>query len=309
MYLTEQKLGPKTIPEVLVVGGGKGGVGKTCFSVNTAVEIARRGWRVVLLDADLSCSNVEAILGIKQSQQRLDDFFLQSGSKSLASILRETDYTNLRLIPGTSGLLDAANPRFQQKVALIRELRRLEADLVVIDLDAGAHLNTLDFFLMNESHGVVVITPDRPSIDNAYKFLRAALFRRIERYYQSTEVGLLLKRCDNLNDFLESIRIATCMDTEMRQRLCREVVLIARAMRPKIVVNKVTNAYEAKIASNILAKYARHLLCMEPEHLGHLFFDKCVGEAVNSGVPFVVGKPRQKISGCILDMANRLGYF
>ncbi|MDP2324887.1 MAG: hypothetical protein Q8N51_12790, partial [Gammaproteobacteria bacterium] len=35
-----------TSPEIVVVGGGKGGVGKTCFSVNTAVEIARRGWRV-----------------------------------------------------------------------------------------------------------------------------------------------------------------------------------------------------------------------------------------------------------------------
>jgi MinD-like ATPase involved in chromosome partitioning or flagellar assembly len=122
-------------------------------------------------------------------------------------------------------------------------------------------------------------------------------------------VGLLLKRCENLHEFLESVRLAECMDVDMRQRLCREIVLIARQMRPKIVVNKVTNAYEAKIASNILAKYARHLLYMEPEYLGHLFFDKCVSEAVNSGLPFVVGRPRQKVSGCIVDMANRLGYF
>jgi Mrp family chromosome partitioning ATPase len=55
---------PALLPELMVVGGGKGGVGKTCFSVNLAVEIARRGWRVVLVDADLSCSNVEAMLGV-----------------------------------------------------------------------------------------------------------------------------------------------------------------------------------------------------------------------------------------------------
>ncbi|MBI2433938.1 MAG: P-loop NTPase, partial [Candidatus Hydrogenedentes bacterium] len=114
MHLTEEKLEPKTHPEVLVVGGGKGGVGKTCFSVNAAVEIAKRGWRVVLMDADLSCSNVETVLGIRNSAQRLDDFFLQAGQKSLASIVQETEYANLRLIAGTSGLLDAANPRFQQ---------------------------------------------------------------------------------------------------------------------------------------------------------------------------------------------------
>ncbi len=37
----------------ILLYSGKGGVGKTCFSVNLAVEIARRGWRVVLVDADL----------------------------------------------------------------------------------------------------------------------------------------------------------------------------------------------------------------------------------------------------------------
>jgi flagellar biosynthesis protein FlhG len=295
-------------PEILVVGGGKGGVGKTCFSVNTAVEIARRGWRVVLMDADLSCSNIETVLGFR-SKTRLDDFFFQKGAKSLKEIVCDTPFANLRLIPGTSGLMDAANPRFQQKVALIRELRKLDADLVIVDLDAGAHLNTLDFFLMTTSNGVLVITPERTSIDNAFKFLRAALFRRIERFYQSPEVGFLLKRNETLQDFLVSIRRADCFNLNMKEQLCTELQALAQAFRPKIVVSKATNAYEAKIAANILAKYTRQHLCIEPETLGFVYFDKCVSDAINSGVPFVVGEPRRKISGCIVDMANRLGYF
>lgn len=295
-------------PEILVVGGGKGGVGKTCFSVNTAVEIARRGWRVVLMDADLSCSNIETVLGFR-SNTRLDDFFYQKGGKSLKEIVSDTPYPNLRLIPGTSGLMDAANPRFQQKVALIRELRKLDADLVIVDLDAGAHLNTLDFFLMTNSNGVLVITPERTSIDNAFKFLRAALFRRIERFYQSPEVGFLLKRNETLNDFLVSIRRADCFELNVKEQLCKELVTLAQTFRPKVVVSKAANAYEAKIAANILAKYTRQHLCIEPDPLGFVYFDKYVSEAINSGVPFVVGEPQRKISGCIVDMANRLGYF
>ena len=297
-----------TSPEILVVGGGKGGVGKTCFSVNTAVEIARRGWRVILLDADLSCSNIETVLGFR-SNKRLDDFFLQKGPKRLQDIVCDTPYENLKLIPGTSGLTDAANPRFQQKVALIRELRRLDADLVLVDLDAGAHLNTLDFFLMTNTNGVLVITPERTSIDNAFKFLRAALFRRIERFYRSPEVGFLLKRNETLNDFIVSIKKADCFETAVKKQLCDELMTLARAFRPKVVVSKATNAHEAKIAANILTKFARQHLCIEPENLGFVYFDKYVSEAVNSGVPFVVGKPQDKISGCIVDMANRLGYF
>ena len=84
---------------------------------------------------------------------------------------------------------------------------------------------------------------------------------------------------------------------------------LARAFRPRIVVSKANNAYEARIAANILSKYAQQHLSIEPDNLGFVYFDKYVSEAINSGVPFVVAEPRRKISGCIVDMANRLGYF
>ena len=272
------------------------------------MEIARKGWRVVLVDADLSCSNVETVLGV-ETQSKLDDFFYQKGGKDIRAILTDTQYENLKLIPGTTGLLDVANPKYQQKVAFIRELGQLEADLIVVDLDAGAHLNTLDFFLMTDTNGVLVITPEKTSIDNAFKFLRAALFRKIERFYQSPEVGLLLKRNETLREFIDSVRTSEIFDFDARKRICGELVAIARSIKPKIVVNRARNAYEAQIAANILSKFARQSLMVEPENLGFLFFDKCVPEAINCGTPFVVSHPRQKISACVTDIANRLGYF
>ena len=42
----------------------KGGSGKSCLAVNFAIEITQRGRRVVLVDADLDCSNVETFLGM-----------------------------------------------------------------------------------------------------------------------------------------------------------------------------------------------------------------------------------------------------
>ncbi len=297
----------RAAPQVLVVGGGKGGVGKTCFSVNIAVEIARKGWRVVLVDADLSCSNVETVLGV-QSSTKLDDFFYQRGGKDLHAILTETQYENLTLIPGTTGLLEVANPKYQQKVAFIRELGQLDADLIIVDLDAGAHLNTLDFFLMTDTNGVLVITPEKTSIENAFKFLRAALFRKIERFYQSPEVALLLKRTESLRDFIQSVRASDLFEPPVRRKICGELISIARAIKPKIVVNRARNAYEAQIAANILSKLARQSLIVEPENLGFLYFDKCVPEAINCGTPFVVSHPRQKVTACVADIANRLGY-
>lgn len=295
-------------PAIMVVGGGKGGVGKTCIAVNLAVEIARRGWRVVLVDADLSCSNVEMVLGVRP-ESKLDSFFLAKGRKDLAPLLCNTAYPNLRIVPGTSGLLEVANPRFQKKQAFIRELKQLDADLVILDLDAGAHLNTLDFFLLADSHGIMVITPEKTSIDNAFKFLRAALFRRIERFYQTQDVALLLNRTETLPDFLAKLHAADFLSPEQRRVISGEIVAIARSFRPKVIVNRARNAYEAQIANNILRKFARTELLVETVPMGYLCFDQAVQEAVNSSEPFVVRFPDQTLSACIADVANRLGYF
>jgi len=307
VYLCAQEGPSRKAPALFAVASGKGGVGKTCFSVNCAIDIARKGWRVVLVDADLGCSNVDIVLGTR-TETRLDDFFNQSGGKKISSVLCDTPYENLRFVPGTTGLVEVANPKYQQKAALIRELYQLDADIIIVDLDAGTHLNTLDFFLMTETNGILVITPEKTSIDNAFKFLRAALFRRIERFYHSSDVTLLLKQNETLDGFLACIRATDLFEQATKTMLCDELVGLARSLRPRIVVNKAHNAYEAQIAANILGKYARQHLQVEPKYLGHILFDKYVSESVNSGMPFVVSQPRAKISGCISDITGRLGY-
>ena len=304
---SDAQFAPGVEPDLLVIGGGKGGVGKTCLAVNLAVHVAQKGWRTVLVDADLSCSNVETVLGV-EGVQRLDDFFLSKGRKSLEPILCDTHFENLRFVPGTTGLLDVANPRYQQKQAFIRELRQLQADLVIIDLDAGAHLNTLDIFLLAETNGILVLTPEKTSIDNAFKFLRAALYRRIERFYQSQDVALLLKRTETLPAFLACLSKAEAFERSTRDTLCSEILALAHSIRPHIVVNRARNSYEAQIAANIFCKHARRDLEIEPHYLGHLAFDPCVQDAINSSQPFVVSHADSPIAGCVADVATRLGY-
>lgn len=61
------KPGPSTVPgvqRIIAVGSGKGGVGKSTVSANLAVALAREGWRVGLVDADIYGPSQGRMLGV-----------------------------------------------------------------------------------------------------------------------------------------------------------------------------------------------------------------------------------------------------
>src|SRR5260370_28851445 len=58
--------GPQPLPgiqNIVAIGSGKGGVGKTTISVNLAVALSRMGFKVGLLDGDVYGPNVPLMLG------------------------------------------------------------------------------------------------------------------------------------------------------------------------------------------------------------------------------------------------------
>jgi flagellar biosynthesis protein FlhG len=92
-----------------------------------------------------------------------------------------TTVENLSLVGGNNSLLGAANLRFDQKLKLIKALRDLETDLVVIDLGGDISFNVLDFYLQAALQ-IVVSSTEPASYLDAYNFIKAGLLRRLTRY-------------------------------------------------------------------------------------------------------------------------------
>jgi flagellar biosynthesis protein FlhG len=65
----------KSVPRIVAICGGKGGVGKSTIAANLSLAMGRLGHRVVLVDADLGAANLHTMLGITRPLCSLADFF------------------------------------------------------------------------------------------------------------------------------------------------------------------------------------------------------------------------------------------
>ena len=61
-------------PEIIAVGGGKGGVGKSFISAGLATSLARRGYDTVVIDLDLGGANLHTLLGIRYPETGIGDY-------------------------------------------------------------------------------------------------------------------------------------------------------------------------------------------------------------------------------------------
>src|SRR4051812_13023811 len=163
--------------QIWSIGGGKGGIGKSVLAASIGWQLARLGKRVVLVDADLGGANLHTCLGLPGPARTLGDF-IQRRVERIEDVVVDTPFPRLRLISGASDVLGAANIHYQQKVRVLSKLRSLDVDIVLIDLGAGTAHNILDFFLISEV-SLLAVVPEPTSIENGYRFIKSALYRRL----------------------------------------------------------------------------------------------------------------------------------
>ena len=153
----------------LAIASGKGGVGKTSVSVNLAVQLARRGRRVVLLDADLGTANADVICNVRAPRTLAH---LIDGRCSIEELVIPVP-GGFHLVPGASGLAHMADLDGPRLSRLTHGLSRLEdaADIILIDTGAGVGPGVLGFCAAAEDV-LVVTTPEPTAVTDAYALIK-----------------------------------------------------------------------------------------------------------------------------------------
>lgn len=166
-----KKQNQKTIENarIIAVTSGKGGVGKSNISINIALQFARMGKRVIILDADFGLANIEVMFGIIPKTNLSDLMFK---GKELKDIILDGP-EGVKFISGGSGIAKLANLDRKQVRRMVGKLSELEemADIIIIDTGAGMSSSVLEF-LVSAPEIILVTTPEPTSITDSYALLK-----------------------------------------------------------------------------------------------------------------------------------------
>lgn len=167
--------------QVIAVTGGKGGVGKTNIAVNLSVSMAREGYDVMLLDADLGLANVDVVLGMNVTHTMAD---VVEGRKTLSEVI-VTGPEGIRIVPAASGVAKLAHLDAAVQAALVRSFSDELSPPEVLIVDTGAGIDSTVQTFVSACQTVVVVINDEPaSLTDAYALMKVMRNERGVRRFE-----------------------------------------------------------------------------------------------------------------------------
>jgi len=163
-------VGALQCPNLLAVASGKGGVGKTWFSITLCHALARMGKKTLLFDGDLGLANVDIQLGLTPDK---DLGAVVEGSSTLTSAITRYDAGGFDILAGRSGSGSLATLATQKIAELRNDLIAIAKnyDTVLIDLGAGVERSVRQM-AGPAAFTYIVVTDEPTSLTDAYAFIK-----------------------------------------------------------------------------------------------------------------------------------------
>lgn len=293
-------------PRIISVGGGKGGIGKSFLSANVAVSLTRLGYRVALVDLDFGAANLHTCLGVPSPKIGLFDF-VSGRMENLEDVAVSGGVPGLTLYGGGQEFWQQIRPQAAQKIRLISRLQRLDVDYVILDLGAGTHVNTLDFFIFSHA-GIVVVVPEPTSIENAYVFLKSVLYRKLQSIVKAIHQE---EAAERLLLSLGDPRFATPPLTQLQKfateepEIGQKILNLIQMTHLGVVMNQVRTNADADIGSSI-TQISQRYFGFSAEYLGSAIFDDVVWKSLRNRRPVCVDFPDSVVAQGLMHIAQTM---
>ena len=223
---------------MIAVASGKGGVGKTWFSVTLAHALSGFKQKTLLFDGDLGLANIDIQLGL-MVQDDLGNVIAET--KTLNQIVTHSEKTHCDIIAGRSGSAGLASMPIGRLQILGEDLSLLAHNYHKVILDMGAGVEKSVRILSSLAENIIVVCTDEPtSLTDAYAFIKimslqypkchlnivvnqANSVREGERTYET-----LLKACRNFLKISPPLLGVVRRDTRVRDAIRSQMPLLSR---------------------------------------------------------------------------------
>jgi len=271
---------------IIAVGGGKGGIGKSVVCTNLAAGMALSGQKVILMDTDFGGNPDHGF------QDFFNDDIIDPGT-----LLLDTGISNLKFVSGAGDNPGSANIDSDSIGTIISFIKKLEADTILLDLGPGTNYNVIDFFNIS-TQGVVLTTPEMTSVMKTFSFIRSALFRRISLAFQAyPKIQKMVDHSNPINADMESYTTGLLRSNfkEHFPNYTESLDSIINDFTPGLVVNRVRNRKDL-IAGDNLLKLVKKFLEVGITYLGYIIESDRVRDSIDEMIPFLIKDPQSKPS-------------
>ncbi len=236
---SEQPQSGLKIPRIIAVASGKGGVGKTWFSITLSHALSTLRKRVLLFDADLGLANADIQLGLMPEK---DISHVISQNTPLEKIVTHYDVGKFDVIAGRSGsgqLASLPASRLTQLRSELNDLATKNYDHVIIDLGAGIERSVRAVSMDCDAY-LVVCTDEPTSLTDAYTFVKVTLaekpdtdFRIVCNQAQSKLEGektfnTLLKACKGFLKYSPQLAGVVRRDRRVSESIRHQTPILIR---------------------------------------------------------------------------------
>ncbi|MFD2613022.1 MinD/ParA family protein [Paenibacillus gansuensis] len=155
--------------KIITVTSGKGGVGKSNFTLNFALTLQSKGYQVLIFDADIGLANIDVLMGVSSKYSL---YHLLKRERTIQEIIH-TAPGGLQFIAGGSGFNDLLRLTEEELDFFASQVELLNGtvDYILFDTGAGLSKETLKFIVAADE-AIVVTTPEPTSITDAYAIIK-----------------------------------------------------------------------------------------------------------------------------------------
>lgn len=223
---------------MISVASGKGGVGKTWFTITLAQALSAFKQKTLLFDGDLGLANVDIQLGL---MVKYDIGSVINGGMTLNQVVNYYDKGRFDIIAGRSGSAGLASMPIGRLQLLGEDLSVLAMNYDKVILDMGAGVEKPVRILSGFAEKIIVICTEEPtSLTDAYAFIKLmsmqypkCLINIVVNQANSIKEGqrtyeTMAKACRNFLNINPPLLGIIRRDTRVRDSIRNQVPLISR---------------------------------------------------------------------------------